>query len=49
MSTPAPLPVGVGVEPVPLDEAGVLVEPVWPPAPAAPPGTRVEALAAAAL
>lgn len=35
--------------PVPLDEGGVLVEPVWPPAPEAPPGTRVEALAAASL
>ncbi len=51
VSTPAPLPDGVAVvePPVVVDEPPLVVEPVEPPAPATPPGTTVEALAAAAL
>ncbi len=49
VSTPAPLPVGVAVEPPVVVDEPVLVEPVEPPAPATPPGTTVLALAAAAL
>ena len=49
VSTPAPLPVGVEVEPPVVLDAPLLVEPVEPPAPATPPGTTVLALAADAL